>query len=50
MEPQIELALIAGGHARMGESVTAAKSDGEFVEMKIVSPVFYDAKGERQNV
>jgi sarcosine oxidase subunit alpha len=46
----IALALVAGGHQRMGETVTAACSDGTQVDMKIVSPVFYDPKGERQRV
>jgi sarcosine oxidase subunit alpha len=42
--------LVAGGHARKDEKVFAALLDGTFVPMKITSPVFYDAKGERQNV
>ena len=46
----IAMALIVGGHARKDEKVFAALLDGSFVPMKITSPVFYDAKGERQNV
>ena len=44
------ITLVAGGHQRMGENVTAACSDGTQADMKIVSPVFYDPKGERQRV
>ena len=46
----IALALVAGGRARKGETIFAAASDGSIVPAEIVSPVFYDAKGERQNV
>jgi sarcosine oxidase subunit alpha len=46
----IAMALVAGGHARKDEKVFAALLDGRFVPMKITSPAFYDAKGERQNV
>ena len=44
----IALALVAAGHRRMGETVTAALTDGRRVEAEIVSPVFYDKQGERQ--
>ena len=44
------MALVAGGHSRIDQTVYAALLDGNFVPMKITSPVFYDAKGERQNV
>ncbi|MEL7187095.1 MAG: sarcosine oxidase subunit alpha family protein [Pseudomonadota bacterium] len=46
----IALALVAGGHARSGETVHASLSDGSFVPVTITSPVFYDPKAERQNV
>ena len=46
----IALGLVASGHSRTGESVFASLADGSTVPVKIVSPVFYDAKGERQNV
>ncbi len=46
----IAMALVAGGHSRKDQTVYAALLDGSFVPMKITSPVFYDAKGERQNV
>ena len=45
----IALGLVAGGHDRNGEIVHASLSDGSFVPVKITSPVFYDAKAERQN-
>jgi sarcosine oxidase subunit alpha len=46
----IAMALVAGGHSRKDQTVYAALIDGTFVPMKITSPVFYDAKAERQNV
>jgi sarcosine oxidase subunit alpha len=46
----IALALVAGGRARSGETIFASASDGSIVPVEIVSPVFYDPKGERQNV
>ena len=45
----IALALVAGGRARKGETIFAAASDGSTVPVIIVSSVFYDPKGERQN-
>lgn len=46
----IGLGLIRSGHSRFGEVVRAVTSDGRQIPVQIVSPVFYDAKGERQNV
>ena len=46
----IALALVAGGHARKDATVYASLADGTAVPVKIVSSVFYDPKGERQNV
>ncbi len=46
----IALGLLQSGHARIGEQVVAAQSDGTYVDMQVVSPVFYDPKSERQNV
>jgi sarcosine oxidase subunit alpha len=46
----IAMALVAGGHSKKGEIIYASLADGSAVPMKITSPVFYDAKGERQNV
>ena len=42
----IALALVAGGRAR--SRVYAALEDGRFVPVDVVSPVFFDARGERQ--
>lgn len=46
----IALALVKGGLSRMGQKVYAACRDGRMIEAEIVSSVFYDPKGERQNV
>jgi len=46
----VAMGLVAGGRARTGETIFASASDGSVVPVEIVSPVFYDPKGERQNV
>ncbi len=46
----IALALVSAGHSRMGDTICASLADGSTVDVQIVSPVFYDPKGERQNV
>ncbi len=46
----IALALLAGGRARKGETVFAAPPGREPLAAQVVSPVFYDPKGERQHV
>ena len=46
----IALAMIKNGHQRMGEIVYSPQSDGSVIELRIVNPVFYDPKGERQYV
>lgn len=46
----IALAVVKDGQKRMGEEVTVALGNGKFMQAKICSPVFYDPKGERQNV
>ncbi len=46
----IALALVAAGHQRKDETVYAMLPDREPLPVKIVSPVFYDPKGERQRV
>lgn len=46
----IAMAVVKGGLKRMGERVFAALRDGRMVEAEIVSSVFYDPQGERQNV
>ena len=46
----IALALITSGRERMGETVTIPLTmQGRVVKAEIVSPVFYDAQGERLN-
>lgn len=44
------LALVMGGAERMGEKVYMPMADGRVHEAEIVSPIFLDPKGERQNV
>ncbi|MDX1299466.1 MAG: sarcosine oxidase subunit alpha, partial [Pseudomonas sp.] len=44
------LALVKGGLKRMGEKVFAPLADGTLIEAEIVSSVFFDPKGEQQNV
>jgi sarcosine oxidase subunit alpha len=46
----VALALVAGGRARRDTTIYAAVPDRDPVSVKIVSPVFYDPKGERQHV
>ena len=46
----IALAMIKNGHKRMGEIVYSPQPDGSVIELRIVNPVFYDPKGERQYV
>ena len=45
----IALALLAGGRARRGESVYAALPGREPLAVEVVSPLFFDPKGERQH-
>jgi len=44
------LAVVKGGIERKGQSVFLPLADGTTVEAEICSSVFYDPKGERQNV
>jgi sarcosine oxidase subunit alpha len=44
----IALALVAGGRTRHGETVHAMLPGGKALPVQIVSPVCYDAAGERQ--
>lgn len=46
----IAMGFIKGGLDRMGESVYYPLADGRVVEAEICSTIFYDPKGERQNV
>ena len=45
----IALALVAGGCSRHGETVHASLGTGPTVPVRIVPPVFYDPKNERQH-
>ncbi len=46
----IALAVVKGGLQRMGDVVHCPLADGRSVAAEIVGSVFYDPKGERQNV
>ena len=50
LDKNIALALIQSGRTRIGGYVYAVDTKGRQVKSKIVSPIFYDPKGERQNV
>jgi sarcosine oxidase subunit alpha len=42
----IALAMIAGGRARLGQTLYVPMPDGD-VEVEVVAPVFYDSEGAR---
>ena len=42
------LQLIAGGRARLGQTLYVPMSDGD-LEVEVTAPVFYDPKGARIN-
>lgn len=44
------LAVVKDGHQKMGDTVWLPMVDGQIHEAEIVSPIFVDPKGERQNV
>ncbi|MEP2781408.1 MAG: sarcosine oxidase subunit alpha family protein [Pseudoruegeria sp.] len=46
----IAMGLVHNGPSRMGEVIRFGKPDKTFVEARIVDPVFYDEKGDKQNV
>ena len=46
----IALAVVKGGHSRLGQIVHCPLADGRIITAEIVSPVFYDPKGERHHV
>lgn len=50
LEHSIALAVVKGGHDRMGETVYVPLASGEVIEAEITSTVFYDPEGARQNV
>ena len=45
----IAMGLVCRGPERMGEVLDFVKTDGTVMKARIVSPVFYDPGGERQN-
>lgn len=45
----IALALVAGGRAKMGETLYVPTASGVDVAVKVTSPVFYDPEGARLN-
>lgn len=45
----IAMALVKGGHDRMGEQVVISMKGGRTATATIASPVFFDPKAERQN-
>ncbi|WGI25861.1 sarcosine oxidase subunit alpha family protein [Halomonas alkaliantarctica] len=44
------LAVVKGGHQKLGDTVYLPMADGQTHEAEIVSTIFYDPKGERQHV
>ena len=50
LEHSIALAVVKGGLNRMGDIVYCPAADGSSIAAEIVSSVFYDSAGERQNV
>jgi sarcosine oxidase subunit alpha len=50
LDKGIAMGLIHHGPDRMGEVLEFTNPGGAFVKAKIVSPVFYDPDGEKQNV
>lgn len=50
LQQPIALALVSAGRARKDEVIFASLDDATTVPVRIVAPVFYDPKGERQHV
>ena len=50
LEKGIAMGLVRHGPDRMGEVIEFANVDGDAIKARIVSPVFYDPEGEKQNV
>ena len=46
----VALAMVRRGSKRAGQILYAPLADGRIVSATIVSPVFYDPEGARQNV
>jgi len=47
LDRSIALAMLEGGHAKIGEPVRLPLEDGRVVSATVTSPVFFDPKGER---
>ncbi len=45
----IAMALVKGGHHRMGEQVYAPLANGRVINATITSPIFYDKEGAKSN-
>ena len=45
----IAMALVKGGHHRMGETVYAPLASGRVIKATITEPVFYDKEGSKSN-
>ncbi|MCP4471049.1 MAG: sarcosine oxidase subunit alpha family protein [Gammaproteobacteria bacterium] len=45
----IAMALVKGGHQRMGETVHAPLANGRVIKATITTPVFYDKEGSKPN-
>ncbi|GMG80799.1 sarcosine oxidase subunit alpha family protein [Paralimibaculum aggregatum] len=50
LDRSIAMALIERGSERMGETLLFPVGEDKVIRAEVVSPVFYDAAGERQNV
>ena len=50
LDRSIAMALIEGGAARMGETLSFPLEGGKVMRATVVDPVFYDRQGARQNV
>ncbi|PYV90442.1 MAG: sarcosine oxidase subunit alpha [Acidobacteria bacterium] len=46
----IALAVVKGGHTRIGQTVYVSHADGRTVRAVIAKPVFYDPEGARQRI
>ncbi|MBU3740601.1 MAG: sarcosine oxidase subunit alpha, partial [Rhodoferax sp.] len=49
LQRSIAMAVVKGGHGRMGESVQVPLADGRVLKAVLTSTVFLDPKSERQN-
>jgi sarcosine oxidase subunit alpha len=48
LQRSIGLGLLERGHARTGETVTVF-DEGRIVQARVVTPMFFDPRGERMN-